>query len=203
MLRSFVLTVGLLVVSSAVAVSNASAQAAAMESNHLVSVGVGGGVSVPLSDAKNSFKNGFNGQGFVKLNLGGFPLSPRLDFTFQSFDLKTAQTTSTGTTLPSTSGTGKVLAGVANVQIPLLHGRLQPYLVAGVGAYSVKTQLDDAAGTETSKTQFGINGGAGASLRLGVLKLYAEGRVDNVYTDKGVIDAKSIQVVPVTFGIVY
>jgi len=206
MLRLFVLAVALFALSSAVTVSSASAQAPSMESNHLISVGLGGGVSVPVSDAKDAFKNGFNGQGFVKLNLGGLPISPRLDFTFQSFDLKNAQTVGGGPVLPSTSGTGTVLAGVANLQFPLMRGRFQPYLVAGLGAYNVKTKLDDTAsaeGAETSETKFGINGGAGATLQIAMFKLYAEGRVDNVYTDKGVIDQKSIQVVPVTFGIVY
>src|SRR5262245_15988588 len=45
------------------------AQGAPIESNHLISVGLGGGVSVPVSDAKDAFKTGFNGQGFAKLNL--------------------------------------------------------------------------------------------------------------------------------------
>ena len=100
-----------------------------------------------MSDAKDAFKNGVNGQGFVKLNLGGLQIKPRVDVTFQSFDLKTAQVAGTGGTTTSLTGTGTVLAGGANVQIPLLRGRFRPYLVAGRGAYNVKTKLDDTAGT--------------------------------------------------------
>jgi hypothetical protein len=32
---------------------------------------------------------------------------------------------------------------------------------------------------------------------------YIEGRVDNVYTEKGVIDTDQIQLVPVTFGLTF
>jgi opacity protein-like surface antigen len=200
-----VLVAGPLLVAALLCAAAASGQGSPLQSPHRISVGLGGGVSVPVSDAKDAFKTGFNGQGFVKLNLGGLPVAPRLDFTFQSFDLKGAKVASAGTGTAPT-GTGSVLAGVANVQIPLMHGRIEPYLVAGVGAYNVKTKTDDTssyAGSTESKTEFGVNGGAGAAVRIGPLSVYAEGRVDNVFSDKGVIDTKSIQVVPVTFGVVY
>ena len=32
---------------------------------------------------------------------------------------------------------------------------------------------------------------------------YVEGRVDNVYTEKGMINTDKIQVVPVTFGLTF
>jgi hypothetical protein len=37
-------------------------------SSRMVSFGIGGGVSVPLSDASDAFKTGYNGQGFVRFN---------------------------------------------------------------------------------------------------------------------------------------
>jgi len=175
----------------------AHAQTPPMESSRLLSFGIGGGVSVPTSDAADAFKNGVSGQAFVCLNLAGLPIRPRVDVTFQKFDLKDAAITGPAPpTSGSATGTGSVLSGIANVQVPLMRGAFRPYLVAGLGAYSVKTG-------DTSKTQFGINGGAGVTYRLSVVSLYVEGRVDNVYTDQGVIDAKSIQVIPVTFGLVY
>ncbi len=195
----------LLLATTMLAASAAEAQYSPVESDRMVSVGLGGGVSVPVSDAKDAFKTGFNGQGFVKLNLRMLPVRPRLDFTFQRFDLKGAKIAGTSTgaagSASAVAGTGTVLAGVANVQVPLLRGRLEPYLVAGLGAYSVNADVDNVG--SKSKTQFGINGGAGATLRLGVVSVYAEGRVDNVFSNNGVIDAKSVQVVPVTFGVVY
>ena len=67
-----------------------------LSSNRIVSFGVGGGVSVPVSDAKDAFKNGFNGQGFVRLNLKFLPIAPRLDFTFSKFNLDDTKVGTTG-----------------------------------------------------------------------------------------------------------
>src|SRR5262245_3222911 len=171
-------------------------------STHLISVGLGGGVSVPVSDAKDVFEHGYNGMGFVRLNLPFLPITPRVDFTYNRFDIKSSALSGLGS--PVTSGTSTSMAGVANVQIPLMHAPLvTPYLIAGLGAYNVKTELDDVNNTSDSATHFGINGGAGLIVKLGMVSLSAEGRRDNVYTDKGLIDSKSIQTVPVSFGLVY
>jgi len=168
-------------------------------SDRLVTFALGGGVSVPVSDAKDAFKNGFNGQGFVRLNLHQLPISPRLDFTYQSFDLKSAKLVApAGGGTPS--GTGKVFAGVANVQVPLMKGPIQPYVVAGLGAYNLST---DVNGSSSSKTQFGVNGGLGATLKVKTVSLYAEGRIDNLFTSNGPVNTKNIQLIPVTFGIMY
>ena len=40
-----------------------------MEEQHMVRVGFGGGVTVPVSDARDAFKDGFNGTGFVLVHL--------------------------------------------------------------------------------------------------------------------------------------
>jgi hypothetical protein len=76
-------------------------------------------------------------------------------------------------------------------------------VTAGLGAYSFKTETDGVGGVSTSSVRFGINGGGGVNLKLGAIGAYVEGRVDNVYTEKGMVDANSIQVVPVTFGITF
>ena len=167
-----------------------------MGSNRIVSIGLGGGVSVPVSDARDAFKTGFNGQGFVRLNLRMLPVAPRLDFTFSHFNLDDAKVGNTGT--------GQVLAGIANLQLFLLQGGpVRPYVVAGLGAYNVKTEVDNTNVGDVSDTRFGVNGGAGVILKFGSLfSAYAEGRVDNVFTDKGgLVAADQIQVVPVTFGV--
>jgi len=168
-----------------------------MGSNHIVSFGLGGGVSVPVADAKDAFKTGFNGQGFLRFNLKMLPIQPRVDFTFSKFNLDEAKVGNTGT--------GQVLAGLANLQMFLIHvGPVRPYIVAGVGAYNLKTEVDNTTNGEVSDTRFGVNGGAGVVLRFGRLfSAYAEGRVDNVFTDKGLIQADNVQLVPVTFGIVF
>ena len=172
--------------------------------NRIVSFGIGGGVSVPVGDAKAAFKNGLAGHGFVRLNMHQLPIAPRVDVTFQRFDLKDLAAASPLVTPPTR--TNDVLAGLANVQLFLLHrGPIRPYAVAGVGAYHVTTDSSGVGGNSTSITNFGVNGGAGVVFKLGsMVSGYIEGRVDNVYSkDKGAITKDQIQVVPVTFGIVF
>ena len=167
-----------------------------------ISFGIGGGVSVPVSDVKSALDNGFAGQGFIRFGPPGTPFAARLDFTFQSFDLKSVKTSSSASTTTQ-GGTSQVFGGLAQMQFDLMHGPIRPYLLAGIGAYNVNVNPDDPSIASTSDTRFGINGGAGLAMQVSVIRLYIEGRVDNVYTQEGLIDANSIKTIPVTFGIAY
>jgi len=172
------------------------------DSKRTISFGIGGGVSVPVKDAEKAFQNGFNGQGFVRVGLGVLPVALRADFTYQNFDLNSVPYD--GPTPGSlTSGTGTVTSGLANAQFLLMTGHIRPYLIAGLGAYNVKTELDGAPDLSQSDTRFGVNGGGGVQIDVSGFSLYAEARVDNVFTDRRVIDKDQIRVVPVTFGIVF
>ena len=175
--------------------------AADMGSGRLISIGIGGGVSVPMSDTKDAFKTGFNGQGFVRFNLHQLPIMPRVDFTFSRFDIDAVKLKS-----PGASGTGQIFAGIANLQYSLMHtGPIRPYIVAGLGAYNMKTDVTGIPSVSgTSSTDFGINAGAGVVFKLGsMVSGYIEGRMDNVYSNKGLVNADQVQVVPVTFGLVF
>jgi len=171
-----------------------------MQSSHMVSFGLGGGVSVPVSDAKDAFKTGFNGHGFARLNLKALPLAPRIDFTFSKFDVASAKLAA-----PGASGTGQILAGVANLQYFVMPGPVRPYVVAGLGAYNFKTDLSGIPGaTSKSDTRFGVNGGLGVLVKLGSLVSgYVEGHLDNVFSQKGFVNSSQLQVIPVTVGVVY
>lgn len=192
------------VISLAVFTSPARAQMEDASMGHaprIFSIGLGGGVSVPMSDAKDAFKNGFVGHGFARLNLRLLPIAPRVDFTYSKFDVASAKLAT-----PGASGTGQMLAGMVNLQYYLIpRGPIRPYIVAGVGAYNVKTDLTGVPGaTSQSDTRFGVNGGGGVVFRLGsLLSAFIEGRLDNVYSKQGFIAADQIQVVPVTFGVVF
>ena len=199
-MKKFLLVLSVAVLGAAVAVS-AYAEPSGMESTRAVSFGLGGGVSVPVSDAKDAFKNGFSGQGFVRFNLKGLQFAPRLDFTFSSFDLSSAKLAT-----PGASGTGQLFAGLANLQVMFNVGPVRPYVIAGVGVYNVKTDVTGVPNTSSSTdTRFGVNGGGGVLLKLGhAVSAYIEGRIDNVYTDTGgFLNTSQIQVVPVTFGVVF
>jgi hypothetical protein len=167
--------------------------------------GIGGGVAVPVSDAKDALKNGFNGLAYARVRVPIVGMSAGVSVAFQRLDLKDATvSTATGSQVPVTGSTD-VLGGLGDLRYDLMQGAIHPYITLGLGVYNLKTDYNySATGTSGSEsgTHFGVNGGAGVSLRFGAVSGYVQGRIDNVYTDTGgVIDTKSVQVIPVTVGL--
>ena len=128
----------------------------------------------------------------------GFLPPFRINLGYEKFDLKDA-------ILGGATGESTILSGVAALSFNLFQlGPVRPYVVAGLGAFNIKDVLESAGGeAETSSTHFGIDGGAGLALRIGRIEGFIEGRVQNVYTEAGVVDAKNIRAIPVTFGILF
>ena len=165
-----------------------------------VSFGIGGGVSVPVGDARSAFKTGFNGGAFVRLDLGTIPLALRADFTYQNFELPSSATPSG--VVPG-GGTGTLLAGLGDVQVYLGGGIVRPYLVAGLGAYSVRTEYNSDVLPTQTETRLGGHGGAGVLLTFGSLMLYAESTFDHIAARTGSPAGKALQVVPMTIGVIF
>ncbi len=180
-----------------IAISAIASRQAGAQSDHTIRIGFGGGVSVPTSHTADALKSGVNGQAYLLLNIG-IPL--RFNLGYQKFDYKEALLAGSGTT-----GTSQMLSGMGGLSINLISlGPLTPYVTASVGAFNLKDEFTEGGTTtSTSKTHFGVDGGAGIRLKLGRIDAFAEGRVQNVYTDKGAIDTKSITMIPVTFGILF
>jgi hypothetical protein len=111
--------------------------------------------------------------------------------------------------VPSASAAhNDVLAGIAGTRIDLLRTPIRPYVTLGAGAFNFRTVVDTghtgtAESTATSSTtKFGIDGGAGLALDIGRVEAFVEGRVQNVFTNKGFLtSAKQIEAVPVSAGI--
>lgn len=166
----------------------------------LVQVGFGGGMSVPTSNVKEAFENGVHGRGFMLFNIPGLP-SFRFDLSATKFDWKEALPGAPATM----TGESLVLGGLGNISINLLKGPIRPYVMAGVGAFHIRNELQTSGEPDesSSQTRFGVDGGAGLAIKIKRLEMFVEGRVQNVYTERGVIDTKSIQTVPVTFGIIF
>ena len=166
----------------------------------LVQVGFGGGMSVPTSNAKEAFENGVHGRGFLMFNIPGLP-SFRFDLSATKFDWKEALPGAPETM----TGESLVLGGLGNISINLLKGPIRPYVMAGLGAFHIRNQLQTSGEPDesSSQTRFGVDGGAGLAFKIKRLEMFVEGRVQNVYTERGMIDTKSIQTVPVTFGIIF
>ena len=69
---------------------------------------------------------------------------------------------------------------------------MRPYLIGGAGIYGYKS---DVSGASTN-TDFGLNGGIGASFPLSGFNTFVEARYHHIFTD-----VSATQFIPVTFGI--
>ncbi len=164
-------------------------------------IGVGGGASIPVSDAKDAFKSGWHASGIVRLNLPMIPFGLQGNFSYNHFSLD-KQNVGFG-------GSGRILSGIADARFGLpIPGPIKPYLLAGIGSYNIKANPDQSgAPASSSTTKFGINGGGGVNVDVPGLPVHAflEGKIENIYTDKGlnssVVKDFKTRIIPVTFGI--
>jgi opacity protein-like surface antigen len=164
-------------------------------------LGFGGGATVPVSHAKDAFKTGWHGSGILRLNLPMMPFGLQGNFTYTHFSL---DKTNVGF-----GGSGRILSGIADARFGIpLPGPIKPYLLAGVGTYNLKADPDSTgAPASPSVTKFGINGGGGVTIDFPGLpvRAFVEGKIENIYTDKGLNAAVTqdfkTQIIPVTFGI--
>jgi len=185
---------------------SARAQAPGASNDRPLRVGVAGGVVIPrTSGSARELESGLHGQAFALLKLpAGLPaIRLNVDYAHMQFG---KPTTSTGATnVSNVDGARTLLDGVAGIHLDLLHGPVRPYVIAGVGAFNVRDVLETTAADRTvTSTNFGVDGGAGIAFKLGPIDGFLETRLQNVYTrDKGLVDTKSIQSFPVSFGITF
>ena len=112
----------LLVLLAAAAVPVCTSSASAQYKQPILSIGFGGGAIVPVGKAKDDFKSGYTGQGFLLIHLGPLP-AIRINLAFQKFDYKEA--------LGIPDGHSNVFSGTGGLQIhshprtrePLYHRR--------------------------------------------------------------------------------
>ena len=165
-----------------------------------VSFGIGGGVSLPVGVSRGAYVNGFNGSLFLSVGLGSLPLAVRADLTYQSFVVR--HEVIPAAALPG-GATGTLLGGLGDVQLVLRRGTVSPYVLAGFGAYAVKTEYDSNALAAASERRIGAHGGLGLLLSFGSLSLYAEGTLDHVLARSGATSGPVVDVVPLTVGVIF
>jgi opacity protein-like surface antigen len=164
-----------------------------------VQIGFGGGMSVPVSNAKDAFKTGFHGQAMVKWKVPTMPFGLRGTLGYERLDLKELPT--------GVEGKSSILSGLGNVTLGISAGPVKPYILAGLGAFNTKT--DVTGFPSASQTQFGIDGGAGLEFKLGAISGFIEGRLENIFTDQGFSTALGsatefkARIIPVTFGVFF
>jgi len=166
-----------------------------------IGFGLVGGTSSPsghLSDLANS---GWHAGAFLELKVPVIPIGFRLEGAWHQFHDK-----------PFAAGGGttgaRIIEGTANATYTLLPlPIIKPYVIGGVGDYSVRLtspvaaieptegQAATAVGT-TTQTKFGINAGVGVRVQLGGFAAFVEARWHDVFTS-----GRDVQMVPVSVGV--
>jgi hypothetical protein len=166
---------------------------------------IGGGMTVPTGDFEKGHDLGVHAQGALLINLGGMPIRIRPELTFTRFKIKDIEVP--GLPTAGLNGTSQMIGGLGNIELGAGMGPIRPYVFAGLGMINFKTTVNAAEGAaeseSASKTEFAVDGGAGIRLKLGALEGFIEGRVNNVYTDKGALNYKDVRTIPVTFGLIF
>lgn len=149
-----------------------------------ISLGIGGGVTLPRDDLEATTDRGYHGMATLRLGLPLLPVHLRADLMHGQL-----------AGAPDPAGDLQITSGTVNVGydvVPL--AVLSVYVVGGAGYYWTKL---DESGAERERNG-GWNAGAGLRLSLGALRLFAEARYHAIRVDGG--DA---HVVPVTIGIMF
>lgn len=170
-----------------------------------VRFGIGGGATIPRTNpAFQDVLTGSTGQAYVLLRVS--PTFPAIRIGADFSRMKFGDPSGAIGNEPVGS-TRTQLGGIASLRFDLAPGPVRPYLLAGVGAFNLRDVIDENGSLDAealSSTQVGFDAGAGLSFRMGRIAGFVETRVQNLYTrTRGLIDTKSIQSFPITFGVIF
>jgi hypothetical protein len=132
----------------------------------------------------DDYKTGYNGTISLGLNSVGSPIGFRIDGMYNKLSVKSDRFVP----LPDIT----ITSANANIVYALPGVGMRPYLIGGAGIYGYKP---DVSGASTN-TDFGLNGGIGASFPLSGFNTFIEARYHHIFTD-----VSATQFIPVTFGI--
>jgi hypothetical protein len=152
-----------------------------------VTVSVGGGAAPPLGYLDSGANTGIHGLAAVTVAPSAVPVSIRLDAMYSRFDFS------------GDDGHFRVVQGTVNAVYRFRAAEattIRPYLIGGLGVYNYKSIFDPAFFQDNANTDLGINGGAGATVMLGGLGVFAEVRYHGVFTS-----GENAEFLPITVGV--
>lgn len=146
-------------------------------------ISIAGGPSFPTGDLDDSAGAGYHVQGSIGFGIPLFPLGVRGDVLWQE--------------LPDdVGGNFRQIGGIANATLGMPLILIEPYVLAGIGVFSLNAPDEAHAGHDHSgenETTTGFNVGAGLEAGLLGLKGFVEAR----YLDAG----NGHKTIPLTVGI--
>jgi outer membrane protein with beta-barrel domain len=155
----------------------------------LLTIGLGGGVSLPSSDLSNGSNTGWNALATLVLSTPMQPLGLRADVAYNQFGFSSASTATFG------SGHQNVGSLTANVtyRLPTPGTPISPYLITGLGAYRTDCSVDVAC---QGATHFGWNAGLGTKLYALRLRSFLEARYHRTSAN-----GSTVSYFPITLGL--
>jgi hypothetical protein len=163
--------------------------AATAHAQRLVTIGLGGGVSVPQSDLRNGANTGWHALGSLIIGAPMQPLGLRADLAYSQFGF--------ASTTQATFGSGHENVGslTANVtyRLPAPGSPFSPYVITGLGAYRTDCSIDSAC---DAVTHFGWNAGLGTKMYFLRLRSFLEARYHRTSANE-----RTVSYFPVTLGL--
>lgn len=163
-----------------------------------VQFGIGVGLTVLAGEDRDFFKDGLNVTGNLTLNIPAARIGLRGEVMYHTIGGKKGASGGSDTLVFDSF---KVLAGIASVTYQLSPplSPAQPYVLLGGGIFNSDADVVYyGTPASASSTDFGIAAGAGVRARLGGVRLFVEGRVQNIFGE-----GESARFYPFTAGIVF
>jgi hypothetical protein len=164
----------------------------ALRAQRPISVGVGGGVSLPQGDLSDGASTGWHAIATIALSTLMQPLGLRLDAAYNRFAFTDEAEAALGE-----DGFETVGSATLNVtyRLPMTDSPLSPYLISGLGAY--RTECSAGPGCDAT-TRYGWNVGLGTKLYVLGFRSFLEARYHR--TARG---ERDVNFFPVTFGLAF
>lgn len=173
-----------------------AAQMPGLGSTRPISLVVSGGLTVPAGDLGDFHDSGFHYDASLLLNIPGFPLTLRPEFSLTQFKWKGFTPAPGGSFI---DGTTQTIAALGNIEFPLGGGL---YVLAGGGILSLSSE-SDANTVDQSASEFMFDAGAGLRFALGSMRGFVEARIGSASYDQGKFGYSKAQFIPITFGLVF
>jgi hypothetical protein len=161
-----------------------------------ISLVVSGGMTLPTGDLGDFHDSGFHYDASLLLNIPGFPIAIRPEFSLTQLKLKDPLLIT-----PNADDVTSMMAFMGNLELPLGGGL---YVLAGGGILSLSVpESITPDGQEESSNKFRFDAGAGFRFALGGVRAFIEARIGAASYDEGKVGFSKAQFIPVTFGLVF
>ena len=148
--------------------------------------GLSGGLSVPTGNLSDVVDAGYHVAGHMWV-WSSPTIGFRADVSYDNWKTKVGNTNR------------RSLAGVANIvahPASMAKSPVAPYFVGGVGAFNTKAYTSSNYSSSTTKTNLGVQVGAGLEFHLSGFSTFAEAKFVNVFSN-----GNNTNWIPITFGV--